>query len=295
MTALRQNIDRLKDSTLDWFSSKRNLMTFINDKREVLPYAYPCSNYVEKILSNSIVCMALQSIIDKYYCKQVDQILAAGQVVTPVSFPYLNKIIDECSKKLLIDKSPMVVVSPKLKGINALTVGSDKNPIILLSRKTVMKLHEGELKFLLGHEYGHVLQQNMVCHTVKGLLGNLKNTSEIVGDMLSDMIDVPLNQWYRCSEITADRVGLICCRNIDYVRELLSKVGGDLEVASGKKTNNAIEELLELSYTHPMMVKRLLAMEEFDKSDVFKAFCSGKKIDNLSLESLNEKVQMIMR
>lgn len=293
--ALGQNIVRLKDSTVDWISLKRNLMTFINDKREILPYAYPCSNYVEKVLSNSIVCKTLQNIIDKHYCKQIEPILATGQVVTSVSFPHLCKIIDECCEKLVIDKSPMVVVSPKLKGINALTVGPDKNPIILLSRKAVMKLHEGELKFLLGHEYGHVLQQNLVCHTVKGLLDNLKNTSEIMGDMLSDMIDIPLNQWYRCSEITADRVGLICCRNIDHVRDLLLKVGGHLEVTSGKKTDNAIEELLELNYTHPMMVKRLLAMEEFDRSNVFHAFCLGKKTDNLSLESLNEKIQIIMR
>lgn len=295
MTALGQNIAKLKDSTIDWIYSKRNLVNSINDKREILPYAYPCSNYVEKVLSNSIVCKALQNIIDKNYCKQIEQILATGQEVTPASFPCLSKIIDECCEKLLINKSPAVVVSPKLKGINALTIGSDKDPIILLSRKAVMKLHEGELKFLLGHEYGHVLQQNLVCHTVKGLLDNLKNTSEIFGEVLSDMINIPLNQWYRCSEITADRAGLICCQDIDNVRDLLLKLEGNLKVAFEKKIDNAIEELLELNYTHPMMMKRFLAMAEFEKSSVFHAFCLGKKIDNFSLENLNGKVQIIMR
>lgn len=295
MTALGQNIARLKDSTIDWIYSKRNFVNSMNDKREILPYAYPCSNYVEKVLSNSIVCKALQNIMDKHYCKQIEQILATGQEVTPASFPCLSKIIDECCGRLLIKKSPVVVVSPKLKGINALTVGSDKNPFILLSRQAVMKLHEGELKFLLGHEYGHVLQQNLVCHTVKGLLDNLKSTSEILGEVLSDMIDIPLNQWYRCSEITADRVGLICCQNIDNVRELLLKLEGNLKVAFEKKIDNTIEELLELNNTHPMMVKRFLAIEEFEKSNVFHTFCFRRKIDNLSLESLNEKVEIIMR
>ena len=295
MVVLGQNIIKIKNSAVDWIRSTHNLVPVMNEKRFVLPYAYPCSNYIENILSNALVCSALQNVMNKHCCKQIEQVLAAGQIVTPTSFPNLSRIIDECRENLLIDELPVVIVSSKLKDINALTVGSDKKPTILLSRKAIMRLSEGELKFLFGHEYGHVIQQNLVCHTVKGLLDNLKNTSEIFGEILSDMIDVPLNQWYRCSEITADRVGLICCGNMDFVRGLLVKVEGDLDIMSGKKTNNPIAELLELNYAHPMMVKRFLALEEFGKSNVFNAFCLRKKIDNVSLENLNKKVQTIMR
>lgn len=294
MTALRQNIDRLKDSTLDWFSSKRNFMTFINDKREVLPYAYPCSNYVEKVLSNNLVCKTLQSVFDEHYCKQIEQAKATSQIVTPISYPNLYEIMNTCCERLMMTNRPMLMVSSQLKSINGLTIGSDKDPVILLSCKAVTKLNDGELKFLIGHELGHVLQQNLVCHIVKGGLDNLKNSTEVLGTMIADVVEMPLNQWHRCSEITSDRAGLICCQKISYVKDIFMKIGKPLNEVSGSPVNNALDNLFELNYRHPMIAKRLLSLECFEKSSVFNAFCSGEKIDISYCKSLNEKVQTIM-
>lgn len=294
MTALGQNIARLKDSTIDWIYSKRNLENSMNNKREILPYAYPCSNYVEKVLSNKIVCKALHSVVNDHYYKQIEKIKVTSQIVTPITYPNLYKIIGDCCKRLLIADRPAIMVSSRLKGVNGLTVGSDKNPIILLSRMAVTKLNDGELKFLIGHELGHVLQQNLVCHIVKGGLDNLKNTNEVFGEMIANVVEVPLNQWYRCSEVTADRAGLICCQKVSYVKELFMKIRKPLDERSRNLVNNALDSLFELNYRHPMLAKRLLALDCFEESSVFNAFCSGEKIDISYCKSLNEKVQTIM-
>lgn len=294
MTALRQNIAKLKDSTIDWIYSKRNLVNSMNDKREILPYAYPCSNYVEKVLSNKLVCKALQSVFDEHYCKQIEQVKAASQIVTPISYPNLYGIMNACCELLMMTNCPVLMVNSRLKNVNGLTIGSDKEPVILLSRKAVTKLNEGELKFLIGHELGHVLQQNLVCHIVKGGLDNLKNSSDVLGTMIADVVEMPLNQWHRCSEITSDRAGFICCQKMDHVKEIFMKIGKPLNKVSGSSVNNALDNLFELNYRHPMIAKRLLSLECFEKSSVFNAFCSGEKIDISYCKSLNEKVQTIM-
>lgn len=291
---LEQNIIKAKDSTIGWIHSKKNLMTLFESKDDVLPYAYPCENYIKTILSNKLVRKALQGTIDRYYSHQIEDIQATGQEVTSNSYPELYRIVNECYERLNMVDKPLVMISPQLKGVNALTVGTDKKPIILLSRKAVIQLSDGELKFLIGHECGHVLQQNLVCHTVKGLLDNLKNSSEIVGEMVADTINVPLNQWHRCSEITADRTGLLCCKDFNYAKQVLSSTECHLDRLGCDATKGSFQGLLELDCIHPMLKKRLLALEKFERSDALNTFYQKKMIDRCSIVSLNRKVQIII-
>lgn len=79
-----------------------------------------------------------------------------------------------------MEEIPEVYITNQLKGINALSVGTDSAPIIPISRKTVISLSDGELKFMIGHELGYILQKNLMCHTIKGLFDNLNSKSEIL-------------------------------------------------------------------------------------------------------------------
>lgn len=97
-----------------------------------------------------------------------------------------------------IDEVPEVYVTNQLKGINALSVGTDDAPIILISRKAMISLSDGELKFMIGHELGHIFQKNLMCHTIKGLLDKLNSKSEILGPIVSDLIDVSLKMVQMC-------------------------------------------------------------------------------------------------
>ena len=153
---------------------------------------------------------------------------------------------------------PEVYVTNQLKGINALSVGTDDAPIILISRKAMISLSDGELKFMIGHELGHILQKNLMCHTIKGLLDNLYSKSEILGPIVSDLIDVPLNQWYRCAEYTADRAGYICAKSITHIRSLFGRLCN-----TTIKETNQIARFFELSNIHPMYNNRINQLEQF--------------------------------
>lgn len=224
----------------------------------VLPYAYPCENYIGTILSNKIVCTALQQVVDKYCKEQIESIKLKSISVTEKGFPRLWEIMHECCHILKVKSIPQLYITNQLKGINALTVGTDDNHLILLSPKSVVALSNVELKFMLGHELGHILQRNLMCHTIKGILDKLNDKSTILGPMVADLIDVPLNQWYRCAEYTADRAGLLCCNDINVATNLLCSFIEPIQ-------DNILLQYYELDNAHPYIQNRVKELKRFGK------------------------------
>ena len=248
---IAEGYTKLKEKAVQMRNSVKALETLSTKKEKTLSYAYPCDNYMDKILSIAIVRKALQLFADKYCAKQILDIKADGLLVTESNCPNLYNAFKECCKILDIKEKPKLYISQKLNGINALSVGTDKEPMILISRKSTICLPETELKFLLGHELGHILQKNLMCHTIKGMLDNLNDKSEILGPIVSDLVEVPLNQWYRCTEYTADRAGLICCKDIEAVNNLFRR----FTKPNDKK--DAMDSYYELIDAHPLFANRL--------------------------------------
>src|SRR5262249_2734608 len=91
---------------------------------------------------------------------------------------------------------------------------------------------EAELKFIIGHECGHI--HNL--HSVYNNLGvTLSNTAlaaiadKIPGgraalSLIAGGLGLFLNSWSRCAEASCDRAGLICCGDLDTGRYALAKL-----------------------------------------------------------------------
>ena len=255
---LVEGYNKLKSKAEQIVESVKTSKLLSQKKDAPLPYAYPCDNYMDSILSNGLVRKTLQLFADKYCKEQIQKIKSTGQLVSKSNYPHFNDILESCYKSLSVEEVPEVYVTNQLKGINALSVGTDDAPIILISRKAVISLSDGELKFIIGHELGHILQKNLMCHTIKGLLDNLNSKSEILGSIVSDLIDVPLNQWYRCAEYTADRSGFICAKSITHIRALFNRLCN-----TTIKETNQIARYFELSNIHPMYNNRINQLEQF--------------------------------
>ena len=253
-----EGYNKLKSKAEQIVESVKTSKLLSQKKDTPLPYAYPCDNYMDSILSNGLVRKSLQLFVDKYCKEQIQNIKSAGQLVSNNNYPHFYDILQSCYKSLNIEEVPEVYVTNQLKGINALSVGTDDAPIILISRKAMISLSDGELKFMIGHELGHILQKNLMCHTIKGLLDNLNSKSEILGPIVSDLIDVPLNQWYRCAEYTADRAGFICAKSITHIRSLFERLCN-----TTIKETNQIARYFELSNIHPMYNNRINQLEQF--------------------------------
>lgn len=229
----------------------------LSQKKDVpLPYAYPCDNYMDSILSNGLVRKTLQLFADNYCKEQIQNIKSTGRLVCKGNYPHFYDILQSCYKSLNVEEIPEVYITNQLKGINALSVGTDKAPIILISRKSIVSLSDGGLKFMVGHELGHILQKNLMCHTIKGLLDNLNSKSEILGPMVSDLIEVPLNQWYRCAEYTADRAGYICCGDIAEVESIFQKI-------TEPKLITNYSSYMQLYKAHPFLKNRIDVLRDY--------------------------------
>lgn len=248
----------LKSRTEQIVKPVKSLKLLLQKKERPLPYTYSCDNYMDAIFSNGLIRKTLQLFADKYCKEKIQKIKLTGQLVCKNNYPRFYDILQSCYKSLKVEDIPEVYITNQLKGINALSVGTDNAPIILISRKAVISLSDGELKFMIGHELGHILQKNLMCHTIKGLLDNINSKSEIIGPIVSDMIDIPLNQWYRCAEYTADRAGLICAENIYHIKSLFTKL-----YSTSIKETNQIEKYFELSNLHPLYNNRLNQLEQF--------------------------------
>lgn len=256
--SLTEGYNKLKSKTEQIVESVKTSKLLSQKKDVPLPYAYPCDNYMDSILSNGLVRKTLQLFADKYCKEQIQKIKSTEQLVSKANYPQFYDILQSCYKSLNIKENPDVYITNQLKGINALSVGTDSAPIILISRKAVISLSDGELKFMIGHELGHILQKNLMCHTIKGLLDNFNGKSEVLGPIVSDLIDVPLNQWYRCAEYTADRAGLICAKDIKHIKSLFERFSNKTKLKA-----TAIEEYWELSNIHPLYYKRIRMLVGF--------------------------------
>ena len=225
----------------------------------VMDYAVKEENYIGDFLDNKLVRGCLKSIADKYYGSQITVIRNEGVLLTNDSYPMLHSTYIHCCHTLIIMNPPAVYITHRLRGINALSVEINNEQMVLLSRRVAISLSAKEQAFILGHELGHHQQGNLVGHTVNGLVNSLKDKSEIFGPMIQDAIEVPLKRWCRRSEYNADRAGLLCCKDIEVVKQLFLKIGMIESVT-------VYHQYKETSDDHPMLTTRLKELNDYATS-----------------------------
>lgn len=239
--------------------------TLTPKESEVLAYAYPCENYISVVISNPASKYSLKKFFDSKIRAELSQIVNDSIEITAKSSPRVSGVIKHCCETLSIDNTPKYYICPKLKGINSMTVGDDETPVLLISPAAVAKLNNSELSFIIGHELGHIAQKNLICHTIKGALDTMSKWSDALGPIVAELIEVPLNRWYRCSEYTADRAGLICCGNLQSALNVFEKASIDK-----KSTSPIIDSYNELTCDHPTVANRIMELKRYYQKSFMK-------------------------
>lgn len=102
--------------------------------------------------------------------------------------------------------------------------GEKKRRIVMMSGCSDLFTDE-EMMFTLGHELGHMACQHKPYHMLVECM-YLPFIDEGVFKIWASLIKLPLLEWYRTSDYTADRVGLLCCQDIDVaLRTMIKKAG----------------------------------------------------------------------
>ncbi|MGN0005934.1 MAG: M48 family metallopeptidase [Candidatus Gastranaerophilaceae bacterium] len=266
--------------TLSPLKSGNAALVNSTSRNKILSFAHPVDAAIIKALDNPMINTVFNKIVQTSIDATWGLSLATGIHVSPNTYPEIYKIVVECADSLGIP-IPYVIISDQVKGINACTAGTDQFSFIAISSMLPLVLNLEEMKFVIGHECGHLALGHVVYHTAINMVGSVGGLLPVVGDFISKTITYPLNAWSRRSEISADRAGLICCGDIGIAARSLFKleagflnideidIDAYIDESENVLKNTALGKYSEITMSHPIIPKRIKALKLFYNSTVY--------------------------
>ncbi|POX39068.1 peptidase M48 [Streptomyces sp. Ru73] len=148
--------------------------------------------------------------------------------VSDQQFAHLNDMLRDACYILDLEKVPPMYVNQDPQP-NAMCIGLDE-PVIVLTTGLVELLDEEEMRAVVGHEVGHALSGHAVYRTILLFLTNLalKVAWIPLGNVAIMAIVTGLREWFRKSELSADRAGLLVGQDLQAsMRGLMKLAGGN--------------------------------------------------------------------
>ena len=218
-------------------------------------------------------------------------VLAGAVKVSERQFPHIQEMVRDSCYILDLDKVPEVyVVQTPL--VNAAAIGF-KDPFIVIHSSLVDLCDPEELRAVVGHEVGHILSGHAVYRTM--LLILIALAARIawmpIGYLGLRAIIWGLEEWFRKSELSCDRAGLLACQDIDASRRVLMKLAGGSRLAemnaeafhAQAREYDAVPDLrdsllkiLQLQgNTHPFAVVRFAEIDHWYSSGAYQRILDG--------------------
>jgi len=171
--------------------------------------------------------------------------------------------------------------------VNAFSISrleDEESHLINFNSALIERLDDEELKFVIGHEIGHLISKNAdIMKLIQFIFPDPQRTPLILTHKIS--------LWRKLSELTADRYGYISSPNLE------KSTSGFFKLASGLDSNRInfdFKAYLEendkvLAYfknqmtanlmSHPINPIRIKAIELFSQSNTFKSITENKEIE----------------
>lgn len=144
--------------------------------------------------------------------------------VTEKSCSQLYSLIEEAAAILDLKDFPKVFLEMAY-GINGYTTGYKESTIMSLNSGVIDMLTDMEQTFVIGHEMGHIKSGHVIYHCIVNHFADLLNSTFLPETMTGALLSA-LQYWYRMSEYTADRAGLLACQDPEAAMKALIKMSG---------------------------------------------------------------------
>jgi Zn-dependent protease with chaperone function len=187
------------------------------ESREGAAYAYSGDLKVLRTLDRlKPVKLAVEGTVRLWRSSARAELLGPAVKATERQQPRVHAAAQRCAAALHI-APPTVYVTPGQLGkadggLTAYTFGTDDDPTILLHASLVEALTDLELAFSVGRECGHLQNDHALYRTALYFLSHSAGT--FVRWIVSPAA-AALGSWAKRAELTADRAGLICCRDLE--------------------------------------------------------------------------------
>jgi Zn-dependent protease with chaperone function len=198
--------------------------------------------------------------------------------VGPTQFPRVNQLYTDVLTTLDWTERPELFVS-QTPFANAGAYGMDK-PFIVINSGALKLLDDDEMRSLLGHELGHVMSGHALYHTLLVLLLNVSFSAlPFLAGIAILPIQLALLEWFRKSELSSDRAGLLATQDpLASLRMNLKFAGGGdmqqmdlnaflVQAKEYEETGGAVDRVFKilgvLTRTHPFNTVRAAELQRW--------------------------------
>jgi Zn-dependent protease with chaperone function len=217
--------------------------------------------------------------------------LASAVRASPEQFPDLYEYMRDGAYVLDLPVIPELFISQDPL-VNAMTLGTDK-PFIVITTGAVDLFDAEEIRFIIGHELGHVLSGHAVYRTMLFHLMRLAARLAFVPFAWIGLKAIiwGLEEWYRKSELSCDRAGVLAGQDVEAGRRALMKTAGGAQLAelshdafhqqareydAVPDIREGLLKLLQLQgTTHPFAVVRFAELDLWTSSGEYRDILAG--------------------
>jgi Zn-dependent protease with chaperone function len=211
--------------------------------------------------------------------------------VGATQFPRLNALYTDVLTSMDWDVRPDLFVS-QTPFVNAGAFGMDR-PFIVINSGALKLLDDDEMRALLGHELGHVMSGHALYHTILALILYVGFTSlPFLAGIALLPVRFALLEWYRKSELSSDRAGLLASQDPQAALRMFLKMagGGDMKQMdldaflvqakeyeeSGGPLDRIYQILNTLDRTHPFNTLRAAELQRWIEGGHYERIVGGE-------------------
>ncbi len=217
--------------------------------------------------------------------------LASSVRASEQQFPHLYQTMLDGAYVLDLPRVPELFITQD-PAVNAMALGTDK-PFIVITTGMVDLMDPEEIRFVIGHELGHVLSGHSVYRTMLYYLIALAARLALVPFAWIGLKAViwGLEEWHRKSELSADRAGLLAGQDVPAGRRALMKLAGGPQLAELSHdafleqareydgvpdVREGLIKLLQLvGTTHPFAVVRFAELDRWASEGEYRDILAG--------------------
>lgn len=226
-----------------------------------------------------------KTITGTYVSRMTHEYTRTSMAVGPTQFPEIYQISCDCAKTLGIG-IPNVFIENN-PTMNAFTYAMDDiEPIIVVHSGLMERMTPGELKYVIGHECGHIQNYHSAYQYLSQMVLNTgliaaSGISQLLAGLMTVGSSALLAAWSRAAEVTADRAGMLCADRPEDCYSALAKImyggtiGSEHEIdyeairAQLEHTVSSIAKYSEILDSHPAVARRIAALQEFRECKIY--------------------------
>lgn len=284
-----------------WVDARRSSHLGGGPETEGHAYAYNLDQSTRAAFARmTAVELAVTSSVRMF--KQVwrSELLGNAVKVSDRQFPRLQRIARECADTLHIPTPQLYIVANS--SLNAATYGTHDESFIMVHSALIDHYTDEELRMVIGHECGHIHNKHVVYLTA------LHYLTQMAGIFVKWAVQpalLALNAWSRRAEITCDRAGMLCSRDLDVStkamtklvlgsRKLYEEFNMDAFLEQYEEGKDGVGKYMEVFASHPWLPKRVLAMRVFAESALYR---EAAKLGpgGLTMAEVDEKVRLLLK